>query len=180
MFFLPQLAFFIGSMLVFRGAIMFEKRVTPYSTASNCCELVCLWACPQRNDLTHCRPYMQDISMWIPEEFVDNDLFEMIRDEGGDQVRDVWVGVDVWAVNGWGRLGVFRWPFQACWWHKNTSLVATHGRTAWPWKHKTFSAWTLYLKHADSLLGNHPPTLAKWAPSSYNLQMGLYFMGSCG
>jgi hypothetical protein len=29
----------------------------------------------------------QDISMWIPEEFVDNDLFEMIRDEGGDQVR---------------------------------------------------------------------------------------------
>ena len=28
----------------------------------------------------------QDISMWIPEEFVDNDLFEMIRDEGGDQV----------------------------------------------------------------------------------------------
>ena len=85
---------------------MFEKRVTPYSTASNCCELVCLWACPQKNDLTHCRPYMQDISMWIPEEFVDNDLFEMIRDEGGDQVRDVWVGVDVWAVNGWGRLGI--------------------------------------------------------------------------
>ena len=29
----------------------------------------------------------QDISMRIPEEFVDNDLFEMIRDEGGDQVR---------------------------------------------------------------------------------------------
>lgn len=24
--------------------------------------------------------------MWIPEDFVDNDLFEMIRDEGGDQV----------------------------------------------------------------------------------------------
>lgn len=65
--------------------------------------------------------------MWIPEEFVDNDLFEMIRDEGGDQVRDVWVGVDVWAVNGWGRLGVFRWPFQACWWQRQ--------RTAWPWKH---------------------------------------------
>lgn len=43
--------------------------------------------------------------MWIPEEFVDNDLFEMIRDEGGDQVRDVWVGVDVWQVNGWGRFG---------------------------------------------------------------------------
>ena len=43
----PQLAFFIGSMLVFRGAIMFEKQVTavtPYSTASKCCELVCLWA----------------------------------------------------------------------------------------------------------------------------------------
>ena len=46
--------------------------------------------------------------MWIPEEFVDNDLFEMIRDEGGDQVRDVWVGVDVWQVNGRGWLGVFR------------------------------------------------------------------------
>ena len=29
----------------------------------------------------------QDISMWIPEDFADNDLFEMIRDEGGDQVR---------------------------------------------------------------------------------------------
>lgn len=25
--------------------------------------------------------------MWIPEKFVDNDLFEMIRDEGGDQAR---------------------------------------------------------------------------------------------
>lgn len=46
MFFLPQLAFFIVSMLVFRGAIMFEKRVTVplIPTASNCCELVCLWA----------------------------------------------------------------------------------------------------------------------------------------
>ena len=30
--------------------------------------------------------------MWIPEEFVDNDLFEMIRDEGGDQVRLGWGG----------------------------------------------------------------------------------------
>ena len=27
--------------------------------------------------------------MWIPEDFVDNDLFEMIRDEGGDQVRPI-------------------------------------------------------------------------------------------
>jgi len=34
-------------------------------------------------------PVMKDISMWIPEDFVDNDLFEMIRDEGGDQVEKV-------------------------------------------------------------------------------------------
>lgn len=34
-------------------------------------------------------PVMKDISMWIPESFVDNDLFEMIRDEGGDQVEKV-------------------------------------------------------------------------------------------
>jgi len=30
-------------------------------------------------------PVKKDISMWIPDGFVDNDLFEMIRDEGGDQ-----------------------------------------------------------------------------------------------
>eukprot|EP00929_Paragymnodinium_shiwhaense_P012787 TRINITY_DN120680_c0_g1_i1.p1 TRINITY_DN120680_c0_g1~~TRINITY_DN120680_c0_g1_i1.p1 ORF type:complete len:490 (+),score=134.90 TRINITY_DN120680_c0_g1_i1:165-1472(+) len=34
-------------------------------------------------------PVKKDISMWIPESFVDNDLFEMIRDEGGDQVEKV-------------------------------------------------------------------------------------------
>jgi len=34
-------------------------------------------------------PVMKDISMWIPSSFVDNDLFEMIRDEGGDQVEKV-------------------------------------------------------------------------------------------
>lgn len=27
--------------------------------------------------------------MWIPEDFVDNDLFEMIRDEGGDQAENL-------------------------------------------------------------------------------------------
>ena len=26
--------------------------------------------------------------MWIPESFADNDLFEMIRDEGGDQAPE--------------------------------------------------------------------------------------------
>lgn len=34
-------------------------------------------------------PVLKDISMWIPEDFVDNDLFETIRDEGGDQVERV-------------------------------------------------------------------------------------------
>jgi phenylalanyl-tRNA synthetase alpha chain len=34
-------------------------------------------------------PVKKDISMWIPDDFVDNDLFEMIRDEGGDQVEKV-------------------------------------------------------------------------------------------
>merc|ERR1712012_385848 len=34
-------------------------------------------------------PVLKDISMWIPGDFVDNDLFEMIRDEGGDQVEKV-------------------------------------------------------------------------------------------
>mmetsp|Transcript_94946 Transcript_94946/g.116269 ORF Transcript_94946/g.116269 Transcript_94946/m.116269 type:complete len:467 (+) Transcript_94946:76-1476(+) len=34
-------------------------------------------------------PVFKDISMWIPENFVDNDLFEMIRDEGGDEVEKV-------------------------------------------------------------------------------------------
>lgn len=34
-------------------------------------------------------PVLKDISMWIPESFVDNDLFETIRDEGGDQVEKV-------------------------------------------------------------------------------------------
>uniref|UniRef100_A0A7S4VCA4 phenylalanine--tRNA ligase n=1 Tax=Alexandrium monilatum TaxID=311494 RepID=A0A7S4VCA4_9DINO len=34
-------------------------------------------------------PVLKDISMWIPADFVDNDLFEMIRDEGGDQVEKV-------------------------------------------------------------------------------------------
>mmetsp|Transcript_21851 Transcript_21851/g.40197 ORF Transcript_21851/g.40197 Transcript_21851/m.40197 type:complete len:450 (+) Transcript_21851:57-1406(+) len=34
-------------------------------------------------------PVLKDISMWIPDTFVDNDLFEMIRDEGGDQVEKV-------------------------------------------------------------------------------------------
>lgn len=32
-------------------------------------------------------PVMKDMSMWIPADFADNDLFEMIRDEGGDQVE---------------------------------------------------------------------------------------------
>eukprot|EP00441_Pelagodinium_beii_P037207 CAMPEP_0197644568 /NCGR_PEP_ID=MMETSP1338-20131121/17498_1 /TAXON_ID=43686 ORGANISM="Pelagodinium beii, Strain RCC1491" /NCGR_SAMPLE_ID=MMETSP1338 /ASSEMBLY_ACC=CAM_ASM_000754 /LENGTH=467 /DNA_ID=CAMNT_0043217987 /DNA_START=60 /DNA_END=1463 /DNA_ORIENTATION=+ len=34
-------------------------------------------------------PVMKDISMWLPENFSDNDLFEMIRDAGGDQVEKV-------------------------------------------------------------------------------------------
>lgn len=34
-------------------------------------------------------PVLKDISMWIPDTFVDNDLFETIRDEGGDQVERV-------------------------------------------------------------------------------------------
>lgn len=34
-------------------------------------------------------PVLKDISMWIPDDFVDNDLFERIRDEGGDQVERV-------------------------------------------------------------------------------------------
>jgi len=34
-------------------------------------------------------PVLKDISMWIPEGFLDNDLCEIIRDEGGDQVEKV-------------------------------------------------------------------------------------------
>jgi len=34
-------------------------------------------------------PVMKDISMWLPEGFSDNDLCEIIRDEGGDQVEKV-------------------------------------------------------------------------------------------
>merc|ERR1712151_1113622 len=34
-------------------------------------------------------PVMKDISMWIPGDFVDNELFELIREEGGDQVEKV-------------------------------------------------------------------------------------------
>lgn len=34
-------------------------------------------------------PVTKDISMWITENFIDNDLFELIRDEGGDQVEKV-------------------------------------------------------------------------------------------
>eukprot|EP00928_Gymnodinium_smaydae_P031049 TRINITY_DN22919_c1_g2_i2.p1 TRINITY_DN22919_c1_g2~~TRINITY_DN22919_c1_g2_i2.p1 ORF type:complete len:265 (-),score=67.78 TRINITY_DN22919_c1_g2_i2:131-925(-) len=34
-------------------------------------------------------PVAKDISMWLPQNFVDNDLFELIRDEGGDQVEKV-------------------------------------------------------------------------------------------
>merc|ERR1711953_263428 len=34
-------------------------------------------------------PVLKDISMWIPADFVDNDLFGVIRDEGGDQVEKV-------------------------------------------------------------------------------------------
>lgn len=34
-------------------------------------------------------PVSKDISAWLPADFVENDLFEMIRDEGGDQVERV-------------------------------------------------------------------------------------------
>eukprot|EP00747_Dinoflagellata_sp_TGD_P024002 gnl/TRDRNA2_/TRDRNA2_130239_c0_seq1.p1 gnl/TRDRNA2_/TRDRNA2_130239_c0~~gnl/TRDRNA2_/TRDRNA2_130239_c0_seq1.p1 ORF type:complete len:429 (+),score=71.34 gnl/TRDRNA2_/TRDRNA2_130239_c0_seq1:126-1412(+) len=34
-------------------------------------------------------PVAKDISMWIQEGFIDNDLFEVVRDEGGDQVEKV-------------------------------------------------------------------------------------------
>lgn len=34
-------------------------------------------------------PVEKDISMWIPVQFVANDLFETIRDEGGDQIEKV-------------------------------------------------------------------------------------------
>lgn len=34
-------------------------------------------------------PVMKDISMWIPENFVENYFFETVRDEGGDQVEKV-------------------------------------------------------------------------------------------
>eukprot|EP00442_Polarella_glacialis_P008960 CAMPEP_0115113642 /NCGR_PEP_ID=MMETSP0227-20121206/41513_1 /TAXON_ID=89957 /ORGANISM="Polarella glacialis, Strain CCMP 1383" /LENGTH=500 /DNA_ID=CAMNT_0002513751 /DNA_START=59 /DNA_END=1561 /DNA_ORIENTATION=- len=34
-------------------------------------------------------PVTKDISMWIPADFQDNDLCEIIRDEGGDQVEKV-------------------------------------------------------------------------------------------
>ena len=40
-----------------------------------------------RGSTSACGFRSQDISMWIPADFVDNDLFEMIRDEGGDQAR---------------------------------------------------------------------------------------------
>ena len=36
--------------------------------------------------------------MWITEDFVDNDLFEMIRDEGGDQALNVQVSVSAREV----------------------------------------------------------------------------------
>lgn len=32
-------------------------------------------------------PVSKDISFWVPDEFVENDLFEAIREEGGDQVE---------------------------------------------------------------------------------------------
>jgi phenylalanyl-tRNA synthetase alpha chain len=34
-------------------------------------------------------PVERDLSIWLPEGFVDNELFEMFRDEGGDQVEKV-------------------------------------------------------------------------------------------
>lgn len=34
-------------------------------------------------------PVQKDISMWIPEDFQDNDFFEVVRDQGGDQVEKV-------------------------------------------------------------------------------------------
>lgn len=34
-------------------------------------------------------PVSKDISFWVPDGFVDNDLFEAIREEGGDQVEKV-------------------------------------------------------------------------------------------
>lgn len=34
-------------------------------------------------------PVLKDISMWIPSDFVENDLFELVRDEGGDHVEQV-------------------------------------------------------------------------------------------
>ena len=39
--------------------------------------------------------------MWIPDDFADNDLFEMIRDEGGDQAS----GQMNCAKRGRARLG---------------------------------------------------------------------------
>jgi len=34
-------------------------------------------------------PIMKDVSMWLPQDFSDNDFCEIIRDEGGDQVEKV-------------------------------------------------------------------------------------------
>jgi phenylalanyl-tRNA synthetase alpha chain len=34
-------------------------------------------------------PCLKDVSMWIPDGFADNDLFEIFRDEGGDQIESV-------------------------------------------------------------------------------------------
>ncbi|CAK0880148.1 unnamed protein product [Prorocentrum cordatum] len=38
---------------------------------------------------SRCPPFRRDISMWIPDAFVDSDLLEVIRGEGGDQVEAV-------------------------------------------------------------------------------------------
>lgn len=34
-------------------------------------------------------PVLKDMSMWVPDDFADNELFEIIRDEGGDRVENV-------------------------------------------------------------------------------------------
>lgn len=155
MFFLPQLAFFIVSMLVFRGAIMFEKRVT-------------VPLIPQLQIVANSFVFGRRVPKKRPDPSSSLDAGHQHVDPR--RVCGQW---SLWNDSRWrwrpgerclgwggclggerlGTVGGIQVAFPSM-------LVATptHGL-----------AMEAYLKHADSLLGNHPPTLAKWAPSSYNL-----------
>ena len=167
-------------MLVFRGAIMFEKQVTRIPLI------------PQLQSVAN------SFVFWAPrpKKTTWPIVFLTCRTSACGSQKSLWTMISLkwfrwrwrpgercfglgWMFGRWtvGMVGGIQVTFPSMLVTQNTSLVATHGRTARPWKHKDFFCLDLISKTCGFAAWKSPTNSCKVGPSSYNLQMGLYFMG---